>query len=158
MNENRKKTIDNLVNELKGKYDAKSLDGLKQIAKDREIRIIEDDEVILPTAWKKKKNGQKYILLNKKFIGNDFILGHELGHHLLEHLEDKNPFEETEANYFSKQLLDKKQMPYLEALVNSLYLIIEKPILSLKCAFFPDLDKKNCLNIIKNYEQQNGKI
>ena len=39
MNENKKKSIDNLVNELKSKYNVNSLEGLRQLAKKEEFTL-----------------------------------------------------------------------------------------------------------------------
>ncbi len=153
----RKKSIDNLVNELKSKYDVGNLEGLKQLAKDKEIYVIESDEIVISKAVL-FEDGRRYILLaEKNSLGKYFDFGHELGHHLLDHPSNKISDKETEANYFSEQLLNK-QPPYLNYFVNGLFGFIEKPLSSLKGVFIPSLDKKDALNIIKNYKQQNEKI
>ncbi|MEK6817357.1 MAG: ImmA/IrrE family metallo-endopeptidase [Nanoarchaeota archaeon] len=155
MEENRKKSIDNLVNELKSKYDVKSLEGLRQLSKDKGISVIESDETIIPQAIS-FNDGRRYILLRETSLNKDFILGHELGHQVLHHVNNKKlkiNDEEKEANYFAEQLLNKRDS-YSCAFVNVLFTIAENPILSFMCVFFPYFDRKNYLNIIKNYENK----
>ena len=60
MNENKKKSIDNLVNELKSKYNVNSLEGLRQLAKERGIYVIESDKVIIPCASLKMDKNISY--------------------------------------------------------------------------------------------------
>ena len=147
MNENKKKSIDNLVNELKSKYNVNSLEGLRQLAKERGIYVIESDEVIIPCA--SLKNGQKYILLKKDSLIKKFIFGHEIGHHLLDHIRNSKLDEEIEADYFGEQLLSKREPSLGLYVIDALYTIMKNPFLSIGCTFFPFFYKENNLNIIK---------
>ena len=148
MNKERKKSIDDLVSELKNQYNTNSFDGLRQLAKDKGINVIEDEEVIIPSAII-LDNGKKYILLNKKSFIKDFQFGHELGHHLLDHLSENEIFnEEKEADYFSKLLLGKSRN-YLMEQFDTLYQILKNPVLSSICSLSPQFDYERSLNIIE---------
>ncbi len=155
MDENRKKSIDNLVNELKGKYNFNSLNGLKQLAKDREIYVIESEEITISRAVH-LTNGEKYILLKKDSLNKFYSLSHELGHHLLFQI---NPIfnDETGADYFSEQLLNKKHS-YLRTFADCIDSIVNHPISAIRDGFISSLTEKKLLQLIKNYKQQNGKI
>ena len=155
--ENRKKTIDDLVNGLKSKYDAKSLEGLRQLSKDKEINIIEDDKAVFPYA--SIRDERKYILLEKENnFSKRFILGHEIGHHLLNHFKLKANYfyKEKEANYFSRKLIDEKES-YFNLFVRSLSTILKNPLLTFGCAFIPYLNNKNISDLIKKYNSQKEK-
>ena len=155
IDKDRKKSIDDLVNELKSKYDTKSLEGLRQLSKDKEINVIEDDKVIIPCAYLIDK--QKYILLTKEnSLSKHFAFGHELGHHLIDYLFNQGFGTEKEANYFSKQLTDERR-PYFNIFIDCLVKYIKNPFLTTECVLFSDLDNKNDLDIIKRYNSQKEK-
>ena len=155
IDKNRKRAIDDLVIELKIKYDTKSLEGLKQLSKDKGISVIEDDKVIIPSAYK-FVDGQRYILLQKeKNLSKRFSFGHELGHHLSDYLFNQ-PGTEREASYFSEQLTGEKE-PIFYMIVDGLFIIMKNPFLSVISVFFPYLSNKDSLKIIKRYNSQKEK-
>ena len=155
IDKNRKKSIDDLVSELKSKYDTKSLDGLKQLSKDMGISVIEDDKVVLPRAII-SDDEKHYILLRKTNLVKHFTFGHEIGHHLLDHFYNPRPNQEEEADYFSEQL-GCKRPSFLRVLAICQYSVLKSPFLAFNICFLPHLDKKHCLDIIKEYNSQKEK-
>jgi|SRR3989344_3437050 len=161
IDKNRKKSIDDLVNELKSKYDTKSLGGLRQLSKYLGISVIESNKPITCFAvWDDKKE-QKYIFLKKdNYFKNLKLnnLAHELGHCLLHYRKDY-PYlsstkdeKEDEANYFAERLLNKATLE-IEEQLNVFYSIITKPLDSFKYAFF---NKRDDLKIFKEYLENNS--
>ncbi|MEK6906706.1 MAG: hypothetical protein AABW81_03725 [Nanoarchaeota archaeon] len=128
-----KKSIDELVNSLKEKYDTSTLDGLRRIAYDNNIRVIEDEKVLVPFCNRKAifVEAKACISLKKNSYG------HELGHHLLKHF-DKGIVsfrEEREAMYFTYKIGCKcsEFTQFLYALKN----IITKPVSTMSYILFP---------------------
>ena len=156
IDKNKKKSIDNLVSELKSKYDTKSLDGLKQLSKDMGISVIEDDKIILSFA--DEINEKKYIFLGKTLFKKRKLIDftHEIGHHLLDHFYNPRPNQEEEADYFSEQL-GCKRPSFLRVLAICQYSVLKSPFLAFNICFLPHLDKKHCLDIIKEYNSQKEK-
>jgi len=135
------------------------LESLKQLSKDKGIDIIETNKIVTCFAvWDDEKE-QKYIFLRKNnYLKNLKMhdLSHELGHSFLHQKKDYNYLSssykerECEANYFAKKLLNKTNHQ-IERYLNAFFLLITKPLASLKYAIF---NKDSDLKIFKDYIKQ----
>src|SRR3989344_4727600 len=155
IDKNRKKSIDDLVSELKSEYDTKNLEGLRQLSKDKEINVIESNKLILSFA--DEINEKKYIFLGKTLFKKRKLINftHEIGHHLLNHpMKEEygiNEIEkyETEAIYFQEQLYNK-ELNVMNLYVDAFYKIMTRPLDCLKYSFLKSFPESHAKKIIKN--------
>lgn len=130
MLEGRKVEIDHLVSSLRTSYDASTFSGLRQIAEDRGIQVIETSKVIIECVL--KREGVDYI-----FIGQSPFqhvrrcgLAHELGHALIDQTDIRFTIRELEANYFAESLVGP--YPLAQMLATSYFRLITNPLGSLR--------------------------
>ena len=145
----RKQFIDDVVEELRGKYDLSCYGGLRQLAQNQGITTIRTNDVIESNAV--YFNTRYYIIL-RDYSSIDNLLAsysHELGHVLLSHLYPFMPpaQAEPEADYFREQLGHRYNI--WAAFVDNLPFYFSRPLFSLRWVFSEDFSRKQKMKILQ---------
>lgn len=125
----RKKTIDNIVEQLKTKYEIPpcTKEKLLKIAEDREINVHYFDWISVPRCFS-DDSGSYIVLPSRRFLKHGFRLNmsHELGHIILD------TSDESEVGYFTVRLLG--HLGYIKEGISSVYALLkdDKEIKKLK--------------------------
>jgi hypothetical protein len=138
---NINKEIDNTVVGLKSNYDVGTIEGLKDIARDNKITVIESPKVIIPCSqYRLEQDG--FVVFTRPFSDIELrlqFLAHEMGHALLRHGAPDLPIklyeeQESEAIYFAKSLLGRS-LSTTRTLREVSSLLVTRPISSLRAAY-----------------------
>lgn len=145
----RRKVIDDIVADLLADYDCTNFEDLKKASEDRNITLIKNNRVIIPSTYYHHTRKRWFILMRNSFSKNieRSILAHEIGHAVLDHRPENlykqdisREQSELEAYYFQERLGYPKYS-FFKDFPDIFFMLATKPLISTRYVYSQSFER-----------------